>query len=260
MQNMLLAKMNDIVERGGEGGELQDRIWIEWVWHSDPLQECHMDLMMNRMHLLGLLIARYRASRQQHIGSSTASLAQIFSGTKNNRLCLFDSPVSRYTLRQLSDSLQNLLLQWNHHAVCSMPKVQDAVDALFHRFGVLASGSGSTNSMYDDPASIEKCPEDETKVVLNRICIRRLVSSFLVLYRHMHCWEAKEDVEDIEDTDCCIKMHHILAASDDFSRLSMHWDLMPGAKLQYVHDFRGLFNCISQVFCIVMPRPHLPSS
>jgi len=46
---------------------------------------------------------------------------------------------------------------------------------------------------------------------------------------------------------CGIKLHHILAASDDFNKLSMYWDLMPAAKLNYVHDFRGYFNCILQV-------------
>lgn len=52
--------------------------------------------------------------------------------------------------------------------------------------------------------------------------------------------------------DCGIRLHHIVAASDDFSRLSMHWDLMPAAKLNYIHDFSGFFNCISQasvLFC-----------
>lgn len=260
VQTMLLSRLNDVVveERGGSLGQamLPDSLWIEWLWQADPMQECSMDLMMNRMHLLGLLVARYRASRQ---GSNNATLAHILqqgqkagkSHNNNNRLWLFDGPVSRYTLRQLTDSLQNLQIQWSHWALFAVPKMQDAVDALFHRFGVLASGTGSSsmlNSPYDDPGSIEKCQGDESKVVLTRICIRRLVGTFLVLYRHMHCWEAKELVEEEEgDTDCGVKMHHILAASDDFSRLSMQWDLMPGAMLNYVHDFRGLFNCVSQV-------------
>jgi hypothetical protein len=38
---------------------LPDSIWDEWLWGTDALQECHMDVMMNRMHLLGLLIARW---------------------------------------------------------------------------------------------------------------------------------------------------------------------------------------------------------
>lgn len=261
-QRQLLSKYNAIVEGGGGEHEecLPDSIWMEWLWQTDPLQECHMDLMMNRMHLLGLLIARYRASRQPHVGSSSATLQQILSpgAARRMQLWLFDCPVSRYSLRQLSDSLQNILMQWNGtRAFATVPKIREAVDALFHRFGVLASGTGDSRSAcspYDDPGSIEKFLGDEGRVVLSRICLRRMVNSFLVLYRHMHCWEAREEVEGdgAGDADCGIKLHHILAASDDFSRLSMHWDLMPGAKLTYVHDFRGLFNCVSQVrprFC-----------
>jgi hypothetical protein len=112
------------------------------------------------------------------------------------------------------------------------------------------------NSPFDEPGSIEECSSSGSaaNVQLNRICIRRLVGSFWILYRHMHCWGVKtvvsreeEEDEEEEEADCSIKLHHILAASDDFSKLSMHWDLMPSAKLNYVHDFRGLFNCVSQV-------------
>ena len=66
----------------------------------------------------------------------------------------------------------------------------------------------------------------------------------------MYLWEAKEPADAgaaAAVQDLGIKIHHIVAASDDFSKLSMHWDLIPAAKLNYVHDFRGYFNCISQV-------------
>lgn len=85
-------------------------------------------------------------------------------------------------------------------------------------------------------------------VRLNRACIRRFVNVFFAFYRALHLWEVKETVPDVAtDYDCGIRLHHIVAASDDFSKLSMHWDLMPAAKLNYVHDFSGFFNCISQV-------------
>jgi hypothetical protein len=84
---------------------------------------------------------------------------------------------------------------------------------------------------------------------LTRICIRRFVNVFLAFHRHMHLWNNRIEVPPPEDAsfNCGIKLHHILAASDDFNKLSMYWDLMPAAKLNYVHDFRGYFNCISQV-------------
>lgn len=107
-----------------------------------------------------------------------------------------------------------------------------------------------------------KPSDGPTTVRLNKICIRRFVNVFLSFYRFLHLWEVKEDVSAVLDSssssmnsehssgegfDCGIRIHHIVAASDDFSRLSMHWDLMPAAKLNYVHDFKGYFNCISQV-------------
>lgn len=165
-------------------------------------------------------------------------------------------------------------MQWNScQAHTIMPEeIQEAVDALFYRFGVLANGTGpagteqqgssASKNMYDESGSIEKCDGGSSSsihVKLNKICIRRMVGAFFILYRHLHCWTARtvveeEDMETAAAADCEIKLHHILAASDDFSKLSMHWDLMPSAKLNYIHDFRGLFNCISQaglllIFC-----------
>lgn len=64
--NLLLSQYNGMVEnlllssnQQDEQCCLPDSIWDEWLWGTDALQECHMDVMMNRMHLLGLLIARY---------------------------------------------------------------------------------------------------------------------------------------------------------------------------------------------------------
>ena len=45
---------------------MPDQAWGQWIWQENPLEETHIDLMLNRMHLLGLLIARYRAVFQVH--------------------------------------------------------------------------------------------------------------------------------------------------------------------------------------------------
>ena len=49
--------------------------------------------------------------------------------------------VKDLTLRQLRDSVQNLQMQWIPLQVAEtmQPQAMEAVDALFHRFGVLAS-------------------------------------------------------------------------------------------------------------------------
>jgi hypothetical protein len=37
---------------------LHEYAWEQWLWHENPAEESHIDLLMNHMHLLGLLIAR----------------------------------------------------------------------------------------------------------------------------------------------------------------------------------------------------------
>jgi hypothetical protein len=48
-----LAQLNKNVE-----GRLPDSTWNEWLWGTDALRECSISVMMNRMHLVGLAIAR----------------------------------------------------------------------------------------------------------------------------------------------------------------------------------------------------------
>ena len=85
---------------------------------------------------------------------------------------------------------------------------------------------------------------------LNRICIRRFLNTFVILYRHIYLHENSNEPPatiSMYPFDCGIKLHHIIAASDDFGRIAMNWDLMPAAKLNYMHDFAGMYNCVSQV-------------
>lgn len=39
-------------------GFMPESVWEQWLWHEDPMEESHIDLLLNRMQLLGLLIAR----------------------------------------------------------------------------------------------------------------------------------------------------------------------------------------------------------
>ena len=39
-------------------GFLHESAWDTWLWGEDPLEEAPVTTMLNRMHLLGLLIAR----------------------------------------------------------------------------------------------------------------------------------------------------------------------------------------------------------
>jgi hypothetical protein len=253
-----------------------DLAWEQWLWHEDPNEEAHADILMNRMQLLGLLIARFRAAYQDvhHASSSTLETILMPPGKHLNdaaksrlrRMALFDHiPVNKLTLRQLRDSLENMQVQWVKERISEtmQPRINDAVDAIFHRFGVLASQPWAQDVL-DDPDSVEhrvhvgtstassysnkNVVKHKNYACITRICARRFVNIFFALYRTLQLWATAKRVPNAPDSfDCGIRIHHIVASSDDFSRLSMHWDLMPAAKLNYIHDFRGYFNCISQV-------------
>jgi hypothetical protein len=107
-------------------------MWNEWLWGFDPAEQCNLECLMNRSHLLGLLLARYRAIYQDP-STSDGTLIQILGDAPDNRISLFEVPVNTYSLRHLRDTVQNLQLNWVSCACAAIPKMKDAVDALLHR-------------------------------------------------------------------------------------------------------------------------------
>lgn len=128
----------------------------------------------------------------------------------------------------------------------------DVVDALFHRFGQLARLE-ETSSTMDDRGSVDESTTRRGLLVLSNICLRRFLCTFLVFYRHLYIAAVCEEPVDAIKAcpggkyDTGIKTHHILAGMDDFNNLSMQLDLMPAARLLYMHDFPGMYNAVSQV-------------
>ena len=45
-------------DRTAHPGFMDEAIWDTWLWGEDPLEEAPVGVMLNRMQLLGLLIAR----------------------------------------------------------------------------------------------------------------------------------------------------------------------------------------------------------
>lgn len=224
---------------------LPSNMWTEWLWGFNPEQHCGIECLMNRSHLLGLLLARYRAIYQVQYQKSERTLLDILGSSRDARLCLFDAPVANYSLRQLRDTLQNIQLNWVLCDCTSIPNMKDAVNAIMHRFGTLALTGGDTLVM-NDQGSIEDAPGGA--LAMNRICLRRFLSTLMVMYRHLHFREHAESFEDPKPFDCGIRGHHLVASTDDFSAVAMHWDAMVSSKLNYIHDFPGMYNCISQVW------------
>lgn len=260
---------------------LPECAWDVWLWKTDPQEPCHIDMLLNRCQAMGLLLARYRAVFQkrfwgsrntlaQHIALKTSSSCEPRELLNTHRmLFLFrDKPVSQYTLRELRDEIQNLQLHWVEHNAVDIPGIMEGVDALFHRFGVLASIPEKVDIMNDqgsieDFVVFESDGGDNKKLFqMNRICLRRFINVFLMFYRHMHlhdtCTRIEMEDDEAQKLDCCINIHHAIAAEDDFSKLAMHWHLMPSARLNYVHDFPGMYNCISQVVYFHNPKYERP--
>ena len=81
---------------------------------------------------------------------------------------------------------------------------------------------------------------------MTRAFIRRTVCTFLVLYRHLHLLSVCETVPG-HWCDPGITKYHVEASNDEFNLLCMHLTLPVAAKLNYKHDFPGMFNHVSQV-------------
>jgi hypothetical protein len=90
--------------------ELPDHVWHEWLWGTDPEEAYHVDVLLNRNHLLGLLVCRYK-----YMKSSPASAAPVVDSRKAGgaeRMTIMDKPTHQMTWRELKDTVANVLFEW----------------------------------------------------------------------------------------------------------------------------------------------------
>ena len=77
-------------------------------------------------------------------------------------LCLLQTPIGEYSLRDLRDAVQNIQLHWcGSESAKQIPAVEvenidELVDACFRRFGELASGAGWPPEIMNDQV-INEC-------------------------------------------------------------------------------------------------------
>jgi hypothetical protein len=271
MPHTLLSKLNDELEATGS---LPSSIWIEWLWRSNPEEAFAPSILMNRCHLLGLLVCRQQADNHQAdnhsdpmgdtggaSGGAMGDTGGASGGAMDNQPCDVDERMtlmakrpSSMTLRELKDTVDNILIEWprfldrlednpkgdeNLHAVVGL------IDACMARFGYLASNPGSP-TIFDDSGSTEPHTDAEGVVRLSKPAMRRMIGSFLVLYRHIHMLARCETIDPIPH-DCEIRKHHMEASTDDFHLLCMSMRLPVAARLNYKQDFPGMYNHVSQV-------------
>ena len=231
--------------------ELPAEVWHEWLWGTDPEEPYHMDVLLNRNHLLGLLVCRYK-----HL-TAPATVPGAGSGLgTGSRLTIMEKGVQDMSWRELKDTVANILIEWpvflerlsqNIRAKQNLRLVMHLVNQCAARFGVLAYTAAGEDVM-DDPSETQPCIDREhgDKIMLTKGALRRMVGSLLIMYRHLHLLASCSKVP-CQNYQAGISKYHYEASNDAFNLLCMHISLPVAARLNYRHDFPGMYNHVSQV-------------
>lgn len=226
-----ISTLNALFE--SESEDPPPSIWNEWLWRCDLSEPVSVDCLLNRMHLLGLLIARHRALRQPHLMNMCVSLPQMVHQ---------HARVAQLTPRQLKDVVDDLQMHWLRYLDegTDVDTLTDLVDALITRFGTFCLRPFT----YDDVNMRDATSADRMSV----LSIRRIVSIFCVLYRHLHMIVSADYVEAGGEADVPrLEDFHVQASQEAFYKHRMHADIPPAARLLYQQDFSGFYHCVSQV-------------
>lgn len=247
-----LAPLNEALERTGSLPDVA-RTFQEWVWKSDPDEPFDHRVLLNRSHLLGLLVCRHAANKNQRAPSPPQ---------RDERMTLVSKSPCDMSLRELRDTLDNLLIEWpkfvdrlreNPSAQDNVKAVAALVEGCLARLGQLAQTPGDAKT-FDDASCTE--PAAGGHMRMSRPGLRRMLGSFLIIFRHLdllkRCKAAAEALKDMpqpghSDQECGLRKHHVEASTDDFHLICMNMFLPVAAKLNYKQDFPGMYNHVSQV-------------
>jgi hypothetical protein len=237
-----------------ERKELPAGVWHEWLWGTDPEEAYHNDVLLNRNHLLGLLVCRYKhliLPPQAHRATSANE------DNATGRMTIMDKPVHQMTWRELKDTVSNILLEWppfldrlrhNSRAKQNMRQVLHLINQCAARFGGLA-GTAAGEDWMDDPSETQPSTDRTLKdtMTLTPGALRRMAGSLLIMYRHVHLLSVCAKAPASPEFDAGLSKYHYEASNDSFNLLCMHISLPVAARLNYRHDFPGMYNHVSQV-------------
>lgn len=222
-----------------------------FIWGTDPYEPFHPEVLFNKNHLLGILACR--------------SIPCVSDVTLSSNLQLTDITPANMTLKQVKDSLANLQFEWPHFLekldllgpggdhTDKVQLVRLYLQAIMHRVGILVSHALPDKVLNDIQDTFHCEPEDPPDLLrLTPAAIRRIMASILVLNRHMDLYDLSEEVVvspllEQENFKNGVTIYHHEASTEHFYKLHMYWSLPVSAKMQYKHDFPGMFNDISQV-------------
>ena len=229
-----------------QNGALEASLWDEWLWGSDPSEPYSPDVLMNRNQLLGLLVCRFKG---RHAGAVKPAARD-----RTTRMELTGKEPNEMTWRELKDTLANAQREWplflekldgNPRARENLLGVKELVDGCAARFGALSECLDSTGKdQLDDTVDTEPGPDNARQ--LTRSAMRRMAGTLLVLYRHLHWLAVMRPVPRETDVELEITKHHHEASMSDFYLWHMHYQLPLAARLNYRHDFPGMYNHVTQ--------------
>ena len=239
-----------------ETGDLPEDLWDEWLWKTDPEEPFAQDVLLNRCQLLGFLFCLSRGL-DEPVTSEEGQSGTVGAMDSPQRLTLMEKPVCAMTLRELKDTIENIQIEWpafigrldqNPNAQANLDAVLQLIDQCVGRFGQLCLSVYDEVTL-DDLGSVEAASghsEGVGRLKVTLACIRRTVCTFLILYRHLFLLSVCETVP-ARWCDPGITKYHVEASNDEFNLVCMHLTLPVAAKLNYKHDFPGMFNHVSQV-------------
>ena len=228
--------------------------WLKnWVWLIDPTEQCTAEVGFNRSYLYALLFCRGITITHASFISQTDTISDLLPDYPSVHVHA-DVALSALNLRCLKHTIENLHTQWVCTALWEAVEIIPLLDRLAHRIGVLLSTLIPDNDV-DDDDSFEKMPACANMSRLTKSCVRTLLNNIMVMYRsvHIHLHACIPEIQDSIPRTTIVK-HHIYAGVDDFHGLSMHWDLPPAAVLNYIHQFSGMYNNVSQVAYYCYPE------
>lgn len=223
----------------------------QFVWESDPYEKYEPSILLNRNQLLGLLLCRDKYLLQNLVnGAGNRDSLQV-----DSRLNIVNKSVDSMTLQELKDTVVNIQLEWpvfleKIYSLNLFQKVEGVrllIAQCMQRFGVLCSETHAEGVLNDSQDTCE-CQGETDQRQLTLSAIRRMLGAFLLLLRHLDLWDMSEEPEIQAGTlqPVPVSKYHHEASMDHFHKLHMHYSLPVAAKMQYKHDFPGMYNDVSQ--------------
>ena len=244
-----LVELNKRINSDEVPADMMTGLWEEWLWKTDAVEEIRVDLPYNRMHLIGLILAR---ATFLHNRETNPPLC-VKTCLKDSRASVIDKAVGDMTLNEYRDCIENLQFLWHDLMAVEDPlQLEKVLNHCFCRLGFFAH-TVHPKAVLDDEGSIDlhtgsslTTSGSDQQYVLSKQFLRKALAFFFVTYRHVHLALNCVHIEN-KALRCSLHKHLISSSIDKFYNISMHYDTCVASVLQYRHEFTGMYHSVSQV-------------